>query len=76
MKVEVNGDRVPVSISKEPKPLVKGKEIPKSRLFRKFMLLNYEILMKHWNQEIDDEFFKKKFEESLIIKDTLMDLFH
>ena len=50
-----NKELIPVSIEKEPKILVKGKDIPKFRQFRKFLLLNYEILMKHWNLEIEDD---------------------
>ena len=50
-----NKELIPVSIEREPKILVKGKEIPKFRQFKKFILLNYDILMKHWNLEIEDD---------------------
>ena len=57
IKVKINGDYVPVSISKKPKPLVKGmlkNDIPDYRLFKKWMNLNYDLLMKQWNGLIDD----------------------
>lgn len=49
-------NRIPVSISKEPEVLAKNKskeDIPKFRLLVKWMRLNFDSLIKFWNQEID-----------------------
>lgn len=49
-------NRIPVSISKEPEVLAKNRsrdDIPKFRLLVKWMRLNFENLIKFWNQEID-----------------------
>lgn len=48
---------VPVSIDKDnPEILISLKEedIPEFELVKKFIINHYEILMKYWNQEIDD----------------------
>ena len=51
--VDYNGDRIPVSISDDPKILVK-KEIPKFPKI-KFWIRKYsKVLLQHWNKEITD----------------------
>lgn len=53
LKVEVDGDRIPVSISKDPQILV-DKTIPHFHEIRSFIIRHYEDLMEHWNNEISD----------------------
>lgn len=56
IKVNIKDDiYIPVSIEKEPRILIKN--IKTFRGFpevKKFIQKTYNILMKHWNQEIDD----------------------
>lgn len=54
LKVEVEGDFIPVSISMNPKILADGKEIKKFKLVKQFIIRHYEELIKHWNKEISD----------------------
>ena len=52
-KVSIDNDLIPISISKDPKVLIE-KEIKKWSLIKKFVVDNYEDLMKHWNGELTD----------------------
>ena len=53
LKVEVNGNRVPVSISGTPEILV-NKEIPEFRVLRYYIIRYLDVLLKHWNKELTD----------------------
>ena len=52
--VDCNGDRIPVSISEDPKILVKKKisEFPKIKAWIKKYSI---VLLQHWNKEITDK---------------------
>lgn len=58
LKVDLDKKLIPVSIEREPKILV-NVDIPKFRLLIKFIRNNLEVLMKHWNREINDKELKK-----------------
>lgn len=53
LKVDVDGDRIPVSISKDPKILV-DKKIPKFNQVRDYIIKYLDVFIKHWNKEITD----------------------
>ena len=54
LKVDCNGDKIPVSISENPEILVKKRisEFPKVRSWIKKYLA---VLLQHWNKEITDK---------------------
>ena len=54
LKVDYDGDRIPVSISDNPKILVKKKipEFPKIKTWIKKYSI---VLLQHWNKEITDK---------------------
>lgn len=54
LKVDVDGDRIPVSISDDPKVLVSGKKIPNEAEVLEYIRKYKDILLKHWNKEITD----------------------
>lgn len=61
LKVDIEGNKIPVSISNEPEVLVKNKskdDIPKFRLLVKFIRNNLEVLLRHWRKEINDNTMK------------------
>lgn len=51
IKVSYKNELIPVSISDDPKIMVKGKSIPKFDLIRKFIIDNKDILMAYWNSK-------------------------
>ena len=54
LKVDVDNDRIPVLIDeKEPKILV-NKKIKGFNKIKKWIIQNYDILIKHWNKELTD----------------------
>ena len=53
LKVNVNGERIPVSIEVEPKILV-DKKIPKFGKISSWIKNKRPVLMQHWNREIND----------------------
>ena len=56
LKIKIDGEYIPVSISREPEVLAKGKsnsDIPGFRILKKWINLNYDDLIKYWNKEID-----------------------
>lgn len=53
LKIDVDGELIPFSISEHPEMLV-DKKIPHQTDLIKFIQDNNEIFMKHWNGEIDD----------------------
>lgn len=53
IKVDVEGDRIPVSISNDPKILV-SKEIPKFSIIKRYIIKYLDVFLKHWNKEITD----------------------
>ena len=54
LKVDVNGDRIPVSIEQNPRILA-DKEIPKFSKVKKYIQKYYKVLIKHWNKELTDK---------------------
>lgn len=54
LKVDVNGDRIPVSIEQNPKILA-DKEIPKFARVKKYIQKYYNVFIKHWNKELTDK---------------------
>lgn len=56
IKVNIKDDTyIPVSIEKEPRILIKNmRTFEGFTEIKKFIQKTYNILMKHWNQEIDD----------------------
>ena len=53
LKVDYNGDRIPVSISEDPEILVK-KEIPEFPKIKSWVKKYSIVLLQHWNKEITD----------------------
>jgi len=53
--VDVDGDRIPVSISDNPKVLVSGKKIPNEAEVFWYIKKYKDVLLKHWNKEITDK---------------------
>ena len=55
-RLKVGKEHIPVSIENEPRVFGnKSKyDIPKFRLLVKWIRKNLDLLMKHWNREIDD----------------------
>lgn len=53
LKVDVDGDRVPVSIEDSPKILV-DKKIKGFSEIAKYIVKYKDVLIKHWNKEITD----------------------
>jgi hypothetical protein len=50
IKVEIDNHLIPVSISQDPKILLKRKvTISNFDKLRKFIILNYDVLMDYWN---------------------------
>lgn len=62
---KVHESAIPISISKQPKILIDNyKEYTDLNNYeigqiKNFIIRNYDILIKHWNQEIDSDQFKK-----------------
>lgn len=54
IKVEVNDEMIPVSISESPEILV-DKKIPKFRTVKRYIIKYYPVFMKHWNKEYTDK---------------------
>lgn len=54
IKVDVDGDRIPVSISQNPMILV-DKKIPKFNLIKNYVIKYFDVLIKHWNKELTDK---------------------
>ena len=54
LKVDYDGDRIPVSISDDPKILVK-KKIPEFSKIKSWIKKYSIVLLKHWNKEITDK---------------------
>ena len=54
LKVDYNGDRIPVSISEDPKILVK-KKIPEFSKIKSWIKKYSIVLLQHWNKEITDK---------------------
>ena len=54
LKVDYNGDRIPVSISENPEILVK-KKIPEFSKIKSWIKKYSIVLLKHWNKEITDK---------------------
>ena len=56
LKVNVNGDKIPVSISDSPDVLAKNKKkdnIPNFRGLVKWIKLNKSLLLKFWSRQIE-----------------------
>lgn len=62
LKVDTKEGRIPVSIEKEPKILV-DKDIPKFRIVKKWIMKNYDILIKRWNREITNTELRKRIKK-------------
>lgn len=54
VKIDVDGSLIPVSISKNPKILI-NREIPKFKIIKDYLSNNYDLFIKHWNNEITDK---------------------
>ena len=54
LKVDCNGDRIPVSISENPDILVK-KRIPEFPKVKSWIKKYLAVLLQHWNKEITDK---------------------
>ena len=54
IKVRVNGEFIPVSISKNPEILVERK-FDHSAEVLKWVRKYYDVLIKHWNKELTDK---------------------
>lgn len=54
VKINADGDLIPMSISKNPEILV-NKKIPKFGIIKDYISNNYDLFIKHWNQEITDK---------------------
>ena len=54
LKVDYNGVRIPVSISEDPKILVK-KKIPEFPKIKAWIMKYSVVLLQHWNKEITDK---------------------
>jgi len=53
VKVVVDGQRIPFSISDDPKPLV-NKKIKNEKRIREWIIKNKDNLLKQWNRELSD----------------------
>lgn len=53
LKVDCNGDKIPVSISENPEILVR-KRIPEFQKVRFWIKKYLSVLLQHWNKEITD----------------------
>ena len=52
IKVEINKQLIPVSISEDPIVLLKKKvTIPNFDKLKKFIILNYDVLIDYWNSK-------------------------
>lgn len=54
IKVDVDGDRIPVSISDDPEILIANKSIPKFSEIKKYIKKYKDVFIRHWNKEISD----------------------
>ena len=54
LKVDYNGDKIPVSISEDPDILVK-KKIPEFSRIKSWIKKYSVVLLQHWNKEITDK---------------------
>lgn len=55
LKVEIDGNKIPVSIAENPDVLAKNKtkdDIPNFRKLSKWIKINKELLLKFWNKAI------------------------
>lgn len=56
IKVNVDGDMIPVSISDNPKVLVSGKDNFKGKSeITKYIKKYLDVFIKHWNKELTDK---------------------
>ena len=53
--VDVDGDLIPVSISKSPEILIPNKSIPNFSEVERYIIKYYDPLMRHWNGELTDK---------------------
>lgn len=51
IKVSYKNELIPVSISDDPKIMIKGKNISKFDLIKKFIIMNKDILLDYWNSK-------------------------
>ena len=54
IKVDVNGDKIPVTISDTPKILV-NKDIPRFTQVASWIIKYKQVLLKHWDKELSDK---------------------
>ena len=56
IKVEVDGDRIPVIVDKENPYISKsvGKTIPNFKEIQEYIVKYYDVFVKHWNGELTD----------------------
>lgn len=47
-------DIVPVSIDRNNPEILINKEIPEFEVIKNWIIRNYDILIRHWNQKLDD----------------------
>lgn len=55
LKVEIDGNKIPISITENPDVLVKNKnkeDIPNFRHLSKWIKMNKDLLLKFWNKTI------------------------
>ena len=51
IKVSYKNELIPVLISDDPKVIIKGKQLPKFSIIRKFIIENKDILLAYWNSK-------------------------
>lgn len=51
IKVSYKNELIPVSISDDPKIAVKGKQLPKFSIIRKFIIDNKDLLLEYWSSK-------------------------
>ena len=62
VKVVVDGQRVPFSISDDPRPLIR-KKIKDEKRIREWIIKNKDNLLKQWNRELSDSQVLKVLEK-------------
>lgn len=51
IKVSYKNELIPVSISDDPKIMIKGKQLPKFSVIKKFIIDNKDLLLEYWNSK-------------------------
>lgn len=66
---DIQRDIVPISIDKENPEVLIDREIPEFEVIKEWIKKNYDILIRHWNQRLDDYITLKLLKRRVLRKE-------